>query len=1170
MDKLIDLLQAKQVTLFLGQSSFLEYSDSDFTLKALEQLYNCNLDGDYKEIQKYAQKDDVDEKYFRSQLHRISGKIGLSEILGSTLDFSWNHIYTTRFDNLIEKHYQLGGRNFTPILSSSNNVGLGYSRSQHKLNISYLYGSIFLDTSINPEISAPLKRLQIRRRSNQVSIFLRRLREIVGPVGLLFIDGYNPKTDWLSVDNLLDSLSYFKNKQVHIFGYSNELLNNDDVKDYVDSGIITLHEFTLESFFHNLKETNPDSYTKLGSQDLERTFKVKNKSYQIPNDLWNDTRKNFLLMNQYLFENDNFPEIFTTEKEKFNHFLLNSKIIPIWSGFKYDFAFSRSFVDKIYNVISTLDEDDKKASRCIVVRGQGGSGKTIGLGELIYKIISRANNKSVVLFKEKSYISWTGEASNALIDFYDYVSGIQSDRLILVYDGMEKPEFYKSLFKKMQSRGKSITLIGTSYEYGRLEEKKQKSNSFSEIIDLVVDIELDDDEKLRFKDYFETHISAINNFDLDIVSKKKNFLELLYRLLPYSKLNIQDALGKETDMTIEHIVEIVQNDDDPEREKLGNFIFRDLLSELSIELTEEESSREETVELIHNDVDLVEQGSHKIINFINTVMVVGSFGLDIPFELLLRSSTNEYLFNFPTHFFTLSTYLRWNEDSQGNITISPRTDLEASLILQRSLRSVKDKEEIIVSILKNLTSDNYHINQGIEVDFVIKLMKLIKGREVYYSALYNFGKTLSYIRERDLNPVENPRLILQEASLLQESFKYLERFSTEYPGLTKLRILNEALYSANIGLTLYENDETYYSKDDYTYSYLKVEKASILMSMAHESIDSPSEEKIKYLGMARDLIKKQSLSSWTGYHAADVYLNSLRVEIGIENTDESKVDLMANFIDFIQKIEDSGISDLDLERHNSRKLQLSKDLDLVKLSEATFNKLEIMGSKAGYYLRAIELCGGFELLNKSTYTNDDKIHLRKAHDYLQKKSVNIQNDIKCLYLELKLFFAFQLGEKLYAQEKQSPNLDINNWSYVGQLCQRIKNSGDNVFDNVLYLQGVANGHLNLIPEMFSSFRELATITNDSFVGKNRVRKFLVHSDENGVAKKFSGYLKYPLNSVNRSSQILVSDWNKLIEIRWSYEDGWYNSNYDKNEFIEFYIAYNYIGPIAIRQIQNKK
>ena len=116
---------------------------------------------------------------------------------------------------------------------------------------------------------------------------------------------------------------------------------------------------------------------------------------------------------------------------------------------------------------------------------------------------------------------------------------------------IESGNYYK-LLKRLNARGRKIILIGSCYKKNDESSKENyKKQNFIE-----ANIELNNEEQERLRKYLDENLPD-NQFLEDIMRRRgeKNFLAILYRFLPQTKMNIQEGLTTEVNKFSEFIID---------------------------------------------------------------------------------------------------------------------------------------------------------------------------------------------------------------------------------------------------------------------------------------------------------------------------------------------------------------------------------------------------------------------------------------------------------------------------------------------------------------------------------------------------------------------------------------------------------------------------------------
>jgi hypothetical protein len=246
------------------------------------------------------------------------------------------------------------------------------------------------------------------------------------------------------------------------------------------------------------------------------------------------------------------------------------------------------------------------------------------------------------------------------------------------------------------------------------------------------------------------------------------------------------------------------------------------------------------------------------------------------------------------------------------------------------------------------------------------------------------------------------------------------------------------------------------------------------------------------------------------------------------------------------------------ERFYQRQMELGRLIAQEKLTDAAFDALISIGSKAGYFLRASDIAG---MIPVDTVLDPNQIQrFQEAVQYLEQYRNEINSDSRCLNLLFKLWWMSQTGQPIMFNERQTVPFNSEDWLYVNRLVTDLL-SLSNLRSVCLlkYIQGISTFHLGQIATSINIFRELEREAESIHSRKRIVRSYLV-SDEMGAPRQIHGTVAWVNDEHTRGE----ADIEELrCRIRFLPLDFLRGRELKKNDPLEkFHIAFNFIGPIA--------
>jgi len=1119
---LLEQLKNGLAFLFLGQGYLSLETGSDPLLKdILHKYYPDNsdiLEGYFSIFQPDLQENKESKLgWINNRCDRLSPP----EWLKTVAKFPWNGVYTTAIDTLWYRTFRTEWRTVTPIFDKKYNPP--DVRSRVRLHGTFLFGSIGGDVENRPPFS---KREWLKRKLESYPILVR-LREIVTPLGVLIVEGYSLDNDWLPFEEFFPVIDSLTSGQVHFFNVTDDFYRKEDFKQLVESGKIIAH---AESLAHFLVTSSNQGSIKLDEkpEDFgEHTVRIQDKVFTVPTDLWNQVSKSALILEGKFFEP--VTQHLDTRYADFLTFLHNSSNTPVWEGYLQGFAFQRNFESTLWIKTKAALETLDKTEEPIILHGQSGTGKTISLGKLAYDATIKLHIP--VLYIERRSIRLS---VSDIDEFCKWAEDNNAPSTLIIWDGMEEPEQYYQTLRYLLSRGRKALLVGSSYKQNEKINTKKKQN-FVEAPSNIAD-----DEKQRLSIF-------LKNIDIDINLEKLlgktrqdfTFFVALYRLLPPTRNQLRQSLNKEVLQAELNIVQKVDETPLTPTTTLGFALYKAGFKRDSTSFT-----------------GIVQQIDGEDLNFINKliglIMIPGRFGLKVPFELLLRALKSEWMDQ-------LAEYLdqdifRWEVNSLGQISIGPRHPLEADLIVQYRFgygnAEIDFARELLLEISDAENSDSP------DIQFAVDLIRSMgpNGRHWDIFAPLSLKITSALEELRENIGVINSRLFLQEATLLRESVIWHTRKSI--PLENSIELLEKAEIVLNQALKLVD------VKNLRLRSVILVELGTLLATKTKQLLDqnlASATEITKIFWQAKESLNKTIFLSPDDFHPVDVLswaslmvLNSQTLQAGEE------LEVKAGLLHVLFSIDGEGYDPEQQKKFQERRLEIAEYFKNKIMADDAFEALLAQGSKAGYYLRAIQPISKYLFSGEFEESHIDKF--ATAANYLETNRQNISDDGKCMNLLLRSWWISKVHKPILTGERQTVPFSQSDWKYVRDLTKAILGTGEMYSTPLVrYIHGIALFHLNEIESSLRTFKELENEA-ESMQGRKRIIRSYLVSTSDGKPKEYNGQV-VSLNDKGDRGIVYVEELHsRVIFIPFDFYSG---KELKKNDSLpKFHIAFNFIGPIA--------
>jgi hypothetical protein len=653
---------------------------------------------------------------------------------------------------------------------------------------------------------------------------------------------------------------------------------------------------------------------------------------------------------------------------------------------------------------------------------------------------------------------------------------------------------------------------------------------------------LDSTEIPRFIDFLNDLEPSLGQLLQQRIEKADNtFLVALYRLLPSTRAGIRSGIVKEVGFAEQEMNRKAQEMAPMLLTTLGHAFWKVGL------ITTEQIMSLGTKEIGGEKVSEPEE-------LVALIMVPGQFGLKVPLELLLRALGKKWLLNY-TDLLSDLDILRWPEDAVGNIAVGPRHSLEAKLVVQARLGGAKTEVAFAKQLLVEVR-DETGSPDNVEVQFAVDLVRSMgpNGHQVEYYAPYfrELSETLGKLRTE--RGVQNPRLMLQEASLLREAV--VRQSKSGLPPADTEAILDRSETTLCEALDLLKGER----KNNKLRSAILVEIAATIGSRARHILDysvRPDDATLLFRE-ARSQLFKSRAEDPENYYPIDVlaWITKDLLESSITNLQmraEAEADILHIFE--IAEAEDFGI--VQQERFHRRRMQIAQLLGKQQLSDEAFKSLLALGSSAGYYLQASHMIG--ELPRNSELTTAQRKRCQNAVNYLEENRQAITHDGRCLYLLLRLWWMTKAGKPIFYTERQTVPFSQDDWQHCLEIVLDLMAADESyTTPSLRFLYGLTTFHLDKVESSFEIFRELER-ESDQILGRRRIIRSFLASTSKGQPRVFRGTVTWVDNERNRGD-VYVEELRR--NVRFIPRD-FSRPDIQKGDVIDrFHLAFNFIGPIA--------
>ena len=476
MSDLISRIKTEPSVLFLGQGYLSSFSGQDYFYDAVNRELcegKAPAAPDYQTLWEHVNAGRPLQSEQFNQMYRVVCDLPTQNCLRSILSMRWGMVFTSAVDSCLT---HCVGANFTF-------NALGYDKSHFKreymskssLHGVYLYGSVDGSNGETPPAACDPKTMRsLKKRVNDRIAWI--YNEILRDYGVLVIDGWNPKRDWLSF--LLDNASDMPYHSIFLFGAAPEILDDETVQGLIEDEILTYYPQTfaqaLEEYgYFQAENVSWDSDFTAGEGGKTVTIRSKSGrdiSLLIPFSALDVLDSRITLLDDDLgFENQR--RSIENRSEAFARYLQQNST-PIWAlcTLQANFHFERSIDDELWNTADTLLRQKASYRRgLLVLEGVSNSGKTASLVHFAMRI---REEHHYPVFYISGNPTQTAFAENLKNFIKRYLQGRQDsdgawvERVIVLWDGNLSSDAVRQYTRLSRDLAECNALvIGTIYRH---------------------------------------------------------------------------------------------------------------------------------------------------------------------------------------------------------------------------------------------------------------------------------------------------------------------------------------------------------------------------------------------------------------------------------------------------------------------------------------------------------------------------------------------------------------------------------------------------------------------------------------------------------------------------------------------------------------------------------
>jgi hypothetical protein len=1154
-DTLIPLLADSPRVLILGQSLL---GRNDATNPLTKNIYSGR-----ESFLEECISDDWKVK--QDLLDAASNAVPFDDSFELLKQFPWRCIFTSAID---ATPFRLFNSQTRPVQSIFD------ARKAHLNNLSLyrLFGAT--GRSVAAELP-PISKKELRNRWANLSELLLEIPRSVGPEGRLYIDGWNPYSDWLRPRDLAASLYQLVDGQILLFGIDESdeacLNNDDDFAAILNEGKAILFRETLSESLAYAASQGTKYVEKSVSIGNEisipiRSMTPKTEDVSQFDDLFatkQELKSIVVSAQEYsrLTETFDLPtsqftggapvETDFERSQRFLDFLSRHALSDLNNCSRFGFersVFRSLLLPAIYRSLDTSAPQETT----VLLSGQTGSGKSTMMG-LLAVHLRRAGIPVIVIANR--LLPPNKKHLQAILELIDRESSVAT---VVLWDGLEKADEYHELSNYFASLGKKALVVGTTYEQP-FTTKQSKSVKL-----IPVSVSVEEEERQSIVSHFskfvpdqEPHLRRYN------FKEYNNFFALIYYLTGASRLRLSEGVTKEYESQIRAFEDHIASQP----------VQKEYVSDLAAELRKALGSKLDII-LKNAHVKLDAEGkdleNSAALKLVRAVMLTSSMGLKMPqsIALSLCSDGNANKFDIYREAFKRFPVITTSAESEPETFVESRLPLEATIWCERMLPNKDARHEVALEVARQIDSREAMRPVSAELEFVVKLLQAIGPQGTDQNRMVRgydrIAECISSIQERCDRL--NPRLLHLKANCYRENVKREQQevasqnngefYSVNTPD-EKLVLWNQWLVQAVQTLQeaetqlIHQLDRNPASRGTrQLLATINTEKAATIgiqlgclttaMRKGTGKTDFRSLEGI--LQKAREAWQRSVSINEESVHAIDVACWIIANALENLPVNEDRFDLLAEFSDLIDRYQDSDLTPEQQSTFDQR--------------EATFSRLNLDETRL------------MEVIGRSVKRGDYSVHALIARsrltahgpdaaiNYLRKNCEDVLlTERPILFLYYRLWWKLNSKQDgFFAADQLVLRWKQEQWRELKHLAEsRLALEGESENRVALFHLAWSSIQLGESKTAQDLLRHLETVSMGSF---RRGKSLAIISDSQG-AREFSGEVRpNPYPHLGRV-------WIEELRMEVPYKVFEFGDPKDPGDVLSpFHIALNYRGAYA--------
>jgi hypothetical protein len=689
----------------------------------------------------------------------------------------WACAFTSAIDTLVKRLLQLEGR---PVLEL-------FQRQDHPdsaaLPLFRLFGSV--DRPPDGAGLPPSDKKALPEHRARANDMLAALPDLIGPSGVLFIEGWAPRGDWLRPRDLGLALQGkgLARGQVLLFGVASDdpSLDDEDFQPLIHDGVVVCFALSLAELLAELREEG--LLDRLVGLQLVAGEVLLDVSKQTPERLATPDRASLCRLAVHPQEWRSLNETFEilqpltlsqpltgTPDElsrNFREFLAHGPDVQL--NRVRQFAFRRPVLDReILPQVLELLAKPSPQDFTVVLTGQSGCGKTTLMALLAVEL--REAGFPVVYIRRSSVPPSYGQ----LDKFAQMVEGCGARLPVaVVHDGLLEPHEYMRLARFLGSRGRKALVVGSSYgEESISPAGPQKKKKNLRVLRVSVHMLPDERQALQM------HLARFHANDpvlLRLLDKASynNFFAFLYQLLGSGQARDRLAAGliREIESHVaafDQRIEELVSDHGPGWSGLNAFqlAWFEALGARASEVAASTPKEEDGLD--------GQALRSEALRLVDTVMVAGQFGVDVPQSLalrLLRTDRSRAYREALNAFHAVEV----REVRPQVYVLGTRHPVEAVIWCGERVPDRTRQFDVLAYLAEQLRGDEARDDRSLECDTVIRLLRTVgpQGPDPRARIPETYHRIAEVVRDlRRQHGRIHERLLLLEGNSVRESVRH--------------------------------------------------------------------------------------------------------------------------------------------------------------------------------------------------------------------------------------------------------------------------------------------------------------------------------------------------------------------------------------------------------------